>query len=186
MTKPKQLLLPSLTLMATLGVTACASSSPPAVEARPASGALHTMPTDLALARSPDAIDPESAAELAEAALHLLNPLRTGGPDYAGAARMCLMAVDVAAKGIESDLRSSCYRVAARSALRSGDTALYLEAIDRWDAVATQVERSAGEFLVHAAIRDRLRGESELPAISDPLLRRVLEGQTKSKKAKPR
>jgi len=164
----------SFSLAAALAMTACAGVKPPAVEARPPSGALHTMPTDLSLARSPDTVNPESAAELAEAALNLLNPLRTGGPDYAGAARMCLMAVDAAVSEVEADLRSSCHRVAARSALRSGDTALYLEAVDRWDTVATKVEHSAGEFLIHAAIRDRLREEGELPAVSDPLLRRVL------------
>jgi len=145
----------------------------PAVEAPPPPGGLYAMPGDLALARSPDRVRPDHAAELAEAALSLLNPERAGGPDYAGAARMCLMATEVAVPGVEADLLASCHRVAARSALRSGDVELYLEAVDRWDAVATRVERSAGEFAVHAAIRDRLRGDASVP-LQDPLLRRVL------------
>jgi len=157
-------------------VLACTPGQP-SVAARPPGG-LYAMPADLALARSPDRVNAARAAELAEAALFLLNPERPGGPDYAGAARMCLMASDAAVPGVESDLRASCHRVAARSALRSGDKALYIQAVDRWDEVATAIDRSAGEFLVHAAIRDRLRGETGAAVVSDPLLRRVLQPST--------
>ena len=150
---------------------------PPAVGAPGPPGGLYPMPGDLGLARSPDRIDPQRAAELAEAALFLLNPERSGGPDYAGAARMCLMAVEVAVPGIEDDLESSCYRVAARSALRSGDAQLYVEAVDRWATVASPVERSAGEFAIHAAIRNRLQGAASTSLPSDPLLRRLLAGE---------
>ena len=161
------------TLLAT-ALTACVVS-PPAVEAPPPPGGLYAMPGDLGQARSPDSIDSRRAPELAEAALFLLNPERPGGPDYAGAARMCLLAVEVAVPNVETDLRSSCFRLAARSALRSGDSQLYIQAVDRWDAVATRVERSAGEFAIHAAIRDRLQGEPASAVPADPLLRRLLE-----------
>jgi len=189
MTKPRHPLhraTPFSFLFMSVAALACAPIKPPEVAARPPTGALHAMPSELGLARSPDAVDPNNAAELAEASLHLLDPERTGGPDYAGAARMCLMAVDVAVEGIESDLRSGCLRVAARSALRSGDTGLYLESVDRWDALATNVERSAGEFLVHAAIRDRLRGKPEIPLVADPMLRRVLDSKPASNKGQSR
>ncbi len=119
---------------------------------------LYAMPTDLSRALPPDEADPTRAAELAESALFLLNPDRAGGPDYLGAARMCLLAVEVADPGIERDLRRACERVAARSALRSGDRETYIEAVNRWERNATRSESVAGELAIHLAIRDRLSG----------------------------
>ncbi len=57
---------------------------------------LYVMPAEPALAIHPADADPDSAAELAEGALHLLDPARPGGPDYMAAARMCLLAIEVA------------------------------------------------------------------------------------------
>ena len=81
---------------------------------RPAPG-LYSMPSDPAKALSPEDADPSRPGELAEAALHLLDRERSGGPDYAGAARMCLLAGDVADPRVERDLRRACQRLAARS-----------------------------------------------------------------------
>lgn len=128
-------------------IAACASTPDRAV---------YSMPADLTRAMPPAEADPSSAAELAEGALHLLNPERPGGPDYQGAARICLLSAEVALVPVERQLQRSCYRVAARSALRSGDRAIYLEAVDRWERSAPRNERAAGELALHLAIRDRL------------------------------
>ncbi len=119
---------------------------------------LYAMPSDLSRALPPSEADPTRAAELAESALFLLNPERAGGPDYMGAARMCLLAVEVADPGIERDLQRACERVAARSALRSGDRETYIEAVNRWQRNAPRSESVAGELAIHLAIRDRLSG----------------------------
>ncbi len=136
---------------AALLVAACATTN------TPPSG-LYAMPTDLSRALPPSAADPTRAAELAESALFLLNPERPGGPDYLGAARMCLLAVEVADLRMEQDLRRACERVAARSALRSGDRDTYIEAVNRWERSAPRSESVAGELAIHLAIRDRLNG----------------------------
>ena len=119
---------------------------------------LYAMPADLSRALPPSEADPSRAAELAESALHLLNPEQPGGADYLGAARMCLLAVEVAHGETEGDLRRACQRVAARSALRSGDRETYVEAVNRWERSAPRNERAAGELAIHLAIRDRLIG----------------------------
>lgn len=121
---------------------------------------IYSMPSDPARALSPAEADPSSAAELAEGALHLLNPDRPGGPDYQGAARLCLLSAEVARLPEERKLRRSCHRVAARSALRSGDREIYLEAVNRWERSAPRNERAAGELAVHLSIRDRLTGRA--------------------------
>ena len=139
-----------LTLVA-LGAGSLACATPP-------ERTTYSMPGDFARAQPPGDADPDSAAELAEGALFLLNPDRPGGPDYAGAARVCLLAADVARLPVERALQRSCYRVAARAALRSGDRGIYLEAVDRWDKSAPRNERAAGELAIHLAIRDRLAG----------------------------
>ncbi len=117
---------------------------------------LYAMPSDPALAIAPADADPDSAPQLAEGALHLLDRSRPAGPDYLGAARMCLLAVEVADPDVERELVRACYRVAARSALRSGDRETYVEAVDRWEEEAPRNERAAGELALHLAIRDRL------------------------------
>ena len=72
-------------------VAACATTGE-----RAASKNLHlyAMPAELSEALAPGEAHPARPAELAEAALHLLDPERPGGPDYLGAARMCLLAAD--------------------------------------------------------------------------------------------
>ena len=141
-------------LVAALLLAACASGRGPMGEPH----ALHAMPTDLARAMPPAVADPDRPAELAEAALHLLYPERPGGPDYGGAARLCLIAGETADPRLERDLQLACYRVAARSALRAGDRALYGEAVGRWEDAAPRHERASGELAAHLAIRDRLNG----------------------------
>jgi hypothetical protein len=116
------------------------------------------MPSDLKAAMSPEEADPTRAAELAEAALHLLDPERPGGPDYQGAARMCLLATEVAEPRVEEDLVAACFRVASRSALRAGDHELYIEVVDSWEACAPRSQRRVGELAIHRSIRDRLAG----------------------------
>ena len=134
------------------GILACAST--------PREGTvLYSMPDDPRDALSPQAADPAHAGELAEGALYLLNPELPGGPDYMGAARMCLLAAETADPVLEKQLRYTCHQVAARAALRSGDRDLYMKAIDGWEELATRSQRTTGELAVHRAIRDRLRGE---------------------------
>ena len=99
---------------------ACATPGGPTTE-------LHAMPSELARAISPAGADPARPGELAEAALSLLDSERAGGPDYAGAARMCLLAVEISDPREERALRRACQRVAARRALRSGDRELHGE-----------------------------------------------------------
>jgi hypothetical protein len=120
--------------------------------------ALYVMPTDLGTALEPRRADPASPAQLAESALYLLNPDQAGGPDYLGAARICLLAAEVADPEVERDLRHACYRVAARSALRAGDRELYLEAVELWEGESSRVERESGELRIHRTMRDELRG----------------------------
>jgi hypothetical protein len=81
---------PLLAAACTIIFAACATSA-----ARPPTQ-LYAMPTDLGEAMAPEEADPTRAAELAESALYLLDPERPGGPDYLGAARMCLLATEVA------------------------------------------------------------------------------------------
>lgn len=152
-------------LTGALLVSACAAPRAPAGDAH----GLHAMPIDLARAMPPGAADPDVAAELAEAALHLLYTDRPGGPDYAGAARLCLIAAEVADPHVEAKLQMACYRTAARSALRAGERRLYSEAVERWTLAAPRHERATGELAAHLAIRDRLNGSepgtwSRLPA----------------------
>jgi hypothetical protein len=118
------------------------------------------MPSDLSEALDPRDADPSSAAQLAESALHLLDPEEPGGPDYVGAARMCLLATEAADPKIERQLRQACYRVAARSALRSGDREIYIQTVDRWEEASSRTERAVGELAIHRTIRDRLLGTS--------------------------
>ncbi len=146
MTKPPGI---HVLALSALLIAACASPKGPTTE-------LYPMPSDFSRALSPADANPERPAELAESALHLLDPQRPGGPDYAGAARMCLLALEVAKSGVESELRRACQRVAARSALRSGDRELYIESVTLWERDAPRSERAAGELSVHLAIRDRL------------------------------
>ena len=105
---------------------------------------------------SPGEADPDSAAELAEGALYLLNPERPSGPDYPGAARLCLLSAEVARLPTERQLQRTCHRVAARSALRSGERELYLEVVEHWESRAPRNERAAGELAIHLAIRDEI------------------------------
>lgn len=137
-------------------VLACLALTLAACATTHADHTVYSMPADLARARPPADADPTSAAELAEGALHLLNPERPGGPDYAGAARLCLLSVEVALLPAERQLQRACHRVAARSALHSGDRDVYLEAVDSWERRAPRNERAAGELALHLAIRDRL------------------------------
>jgi hypothetical protein len=118
----------------------------------------YAMPADLSRARTPEQAAPDSAAELAEAALGLLDPARPGGADLAGAAQLCLLASEVADPQIERELRRACFRTSARSALRSGDRDLYTDVVARWEEAASRSELVAGELVVHRAIRDRLVG----------------------------
>ena len=118
---------------------------------------LYSMPAP-AQAMAPGEADPESAAELAEAALHLLDIERPGGPDYAGAARLCMLSAQAAILPTERELQRSCLATAARSALRAGDRDTYLEAVDCWEDVSHPHERAAGELSIHLTIRDQLRG----------------------------
>lgn len=145
---------PSLALAAVLLLSACAATLPPRGDAH----GLHTMPTDLARALPPSAADPDDPAQLAEAALHLLYPDRPGGPDYVGAARLCLISAELADPHVESKLQLACYRTAARSALRAGERDLYAEAVALWEEAAPRHERASGELAAHLAIRDRLAG----------------------------
>ncbi len=135
---------------------------------------LYAMPSDPALAIAPADADPDSAPQLAEGALHLLDRSRPAGPDYLGAARMCLLAVEVADPDVERDLVRACYRVAARSALRSGDRETYVEAVDRWEEDAPRNERAAGELAIHLTIRDRLNERSVSSARIPPQVRRLV------------
>jgi len=136
---------------------------------------LHRMPADLADAHMPEHAGAERPADLAEGALHLLDPDRPGGPDYTGAARLCLIAAESARMPIERELRVACYRVAARSALRSGERDLYVTAVQRWEDSAPRHERVAGELAVHLAIRDGLAGAGTTPAARLPFeLRRLI------------
>lgn len=139
-----------LALVVTLLASACATTQPTV---------LYAMPEDPDRAIAPRDADPYHAGELAEGALHLLDPDLPGGPDYAGAARMCLVAADTAHPVSERGLRMACYRLAARSALRAADRSLYVEAVGLWDDHASRAERTSGELAIHMAIRDRLRGE---------------------------
>lgn len=157
-----------LLLALALGISACAT-------AEPVDRTVYSMPADMTRALPPADANPDSAAELAEGALHLLNPARPGGPDYSAAARMCLLSAEVARLPTERHLQRSCYRVAARSALRSGDRDMYLEAIERWERTAPRNERTAGELALHLAIRDRLdERETGSGARVPPELRRLL------------
>jgi hypothetical protein len=134
------------------------------------------MPGSPAQARASDALRSDRAAELAEGALNLLDPQRPGGPDYATAARLSLTAADLATSATEAELRVACFRTAARSALRSGDTALYIDAVERWERASSKAERIAGELAVHAAIRARLQGQAPPFEPNDPLLKELLAG----------
>jgi hypothetical protein len=132
------------------------------------------MPGSPAQARSSDALRTDRAAELAEGALHLLDPKRSGGPDYAAATQLSLMAAELASSPVEAELRAACFRTAARSALRSGDTALYIDAVERWERASNRVERVAGELAIHGAIRARLQGQPLAVEPNDPLLKELL------------
>jgi hypothetical protein len=133
------------------------------------------MPTDLGAAMAPEDADPTRAAELAESALYLLDPERPGGPDYLGAARMCLLATEVAKPRSEEDLVAACFRVAARSALRAGDRELYVEVVNAWEEGAPKSQRRVGELAVHRSIRDRLAGrEPRYDRRLPPELRRLV------------
>ena len=171
---------PSLSLVR-LGValacvaSACAPLNPPVSSGAP-SEASYRMPSSPAQARAADALRSDRAAELAEGALNLLDPQRPGGPDYATAARLSLTAADLATSASEAELRVACFRTAARSALRSGDTALYIDAVERWERASSKAERIAGELAVHASIRARLQGQAPEFEPSDPLLKQLLVG----------
>ena len=136
---------------------------------------VHTMPSDPALAMAPGEADPNSAAELAEAALHLLNLERAGGPDFGGAARLCLLSAKAAVLPAERELQRTCLATAARSALRAGDRDTYLEAVECWEDVSHPHERAAGELSIHLSIRDQLRGDPGNPRRA-PALDRLLAG----------
>jgi hypothetical protein len=151
---PDAFLRTALSLAAALVLGACASARGPAGDAH----GLHPMPADPARAMPPGAADPDSAAELAEAALHLLYPDRPGGPDYTGAARLCLISAELADPSVEERLQLACYRTAARSALRAGERDLYEQAVELWELAAPRHERATGELAAHLAIRDRLSG----------------------------
>jgi hypothetical protein len=135
---------------------------------------LYVMPAEPALAIHPADADPDSAAELAEGALHLLDPARPGGPDYMAAARMCLLAIEVADPDVERDLVRACYRVAARCALRSGDRETYLNVVERWDRTASRNERAAGELAIHLTIRNRLEERAIASVHIPPDVRRLV------------
>lgn len=138
-------------------------------------GKLYAMPADLGQALSPEQADPRRAAELAEAALHQLDPEQPGGPDYEGAARTCLLATEVADPRIERPLERACYRVAARSALRSGNRELYIEVVRRWEEFEPRRTRQLGELALHRALRDRLQGRPANPQRRiPPEIRRLL------------
>lgn len=164
---------PLLRLCAALAcLSACAPLTPP-VSSAPTE-ASYRMPGTPAQARSSDQLRTDRPAELAEGALHLLDPQRPGGPDYAGAARLSLMAADLASAPSEGELRVACFRTAARSALRAGDTALYIDAVERWERASSRADRVAGELAVHGAIRARLQGQAPAIEPSDPLLKQLL------------
>ena len=74
---------------------------------------------------------------------------------------MCLLAVEVADPQVGRDLLRACYRVAARSGLRSGNREIYVEAVSRWAENAPRHEWSTGELAIHLAIRNRLSGQTE-------------------------
>ena len=135
---------------------------------------LYSMPSDPGKALSPEDADPSRPGELAEAALHLLDPERSGGPDYAGAARLCLLVSEVADPSAERELRHACQRLAARSALRAGDRELYIEAVGAWERDASRSEKAAGELSVHLAVRDRLCGQMTRSTRIPRELRRLL------------
>jgi hypothetical protein len=138
-------------------------------------GKLYAMPADLGQALSPEEADPRRAAELAEAALHQLDPEQPGGPDYEGAARTCLLATEVADPRVERPLERACYRVAARSALRSGNRELYIEVVRRWEEFEPRRMRQLGELALHRALRDRLQGRPAKPQRRiPPDIRRLL------------
>lgn len=158
-------------LAAVVTATGCATNG--------GSHQVHTMPADPALAMTPGEADPESAAELAEAALHLLNAERAGGPDYVGAARLCLLSAKAAVLPTERELQRSCLATAARSSLRAGNRDMYLEAVDCWEDVSHPHERAAGELSIHLSIRDELRGNPDGPNRA-PGLRRLLAGDRRS------
>lgn len=134
---------------------------------------LYAMPEELGAARSPQRADPASAAQLAEGALHLLNPERPGGPDYYGAARMGLLAAETSDRRVERELRDACYRLAARSALRSGDRELYLEVVAAWESDASRIQRESGELTIHRAIRNRLQGQAHGARVPHDLARLI-------------
>lgn len=161
-------------LLACLSTAACAPLTPPVSSVGPTE-ATYRMPASPGQARSPDALSPDRAAELAEGALNLLDPQRPGGPDYAAAARLSLLAADLATSPTEAELRTACFRTAARSALRSGDTALYIDAVERWERASSRPERVAGELAVHGAIRARLQGQVAAVEPNDPLLKQLLD-----------
>ena len=154
----------------------CVSSAPSVSAAAPSAegDALFQMPAQAKDARSPDEVRANRPAELAEAALGLVSAERPGGPDYIAATKLALLAAAQADPVAERDLVVSCHRFAARSALRAGVVDLYVDTIDAWDRVANQVERTSGELSVHAAIRDRIRGEARDLPLSDSLLGRLL------------
>jgi len=150
-------------------LVACATSPP----RQPTQ--LYSMPAELGAAMAPEDADPTVAAELAESALYLLDPERPGGPDYLGAARMCLLATEVANPWAEDDLIAACFRVASRSALRAGERELYIEIVNDWEEFAPKSQRLVGELAIHRSIRDRLAGrpprfDRRLP----PALRRLI------------
>jgi hypothetical protein len=163
----------SVVFASALSVTACAPVTPP-VSQGPATQSSYRMPPAASAARAPDALRTDRAAELAEGALYLLDPARPGGPDYAGSVRLSLMAAELASSPAESDLRLACHRAAARAALRSGDSKLYIEAVDRWESASGRAERAAGELAIHTAIRARLKGQPLPVEPNDPRLRELL------------
>ncbi len=136
---------------------------------------MYTMPSDPAQALTPGEADPASAPELAEAALHLLSLERAGGPDYAGAARLCMLAAKATVVPTERELQRSCLATAARSALRAGDRDTYLEAVDCWEDVSHPHERAAGELAIHLSIRDELQGGGGARRAA-PAVERLLAG----------
>ena len=142
-----------LLLAAMLSSVSCATSGPSDSPLEP-----YSMPATAGAARPTSAADPASAAELAEGALALLAPERARGPDYLGAAQLCLLAAEVADPQSERTLALACLRLAVRSALKAGQRQTYLRAVDAWDAMASTHEGVAGELRLHLAIRDRLRG----------------------------
>jgi hypothetical protein len=164
----------ALLAAACAGTLAACARPAPSVSTAPPTDGVFQMPQGPSTARSPDEIRADRPAELAEAALHLVNPERPGGADYTAAARLALLATEQADPRGERDLLISCFRFAARSALRAGDAELYLQIVDRWDQAANEVERVSGELAVHTSIRDRLRGAAPATLPSDVLLQRML------------